>query len=77
MTNRRAGALVIVLGLAVAAWSWSGAWPWGGPAFSSGSDYVAINAVGVGVAIAGSLTTLMGVFVLVAGRGGPDDWDRR
>ena len=77
MTSRRIGFVAIVLGLAVVAWSWIGLWPWGGPAISSGSDFAAINGVALGVTILGCLAALIGVFLLFAGRGGPEDWSRR
>jgi hypothetical protein len=75
MTSRRAGVAAIVVGIALAVWSWSGIWPWGGPAIYSGSDYAAINSVGLGVVVLGCLTALAGVLLVFAGRGGPQSWD--
>jgi hypothetical protein len=77
MTSRRAGIVVLALGLAIAAWAWFGIWPWAGPAVYSGSDFAAINSIGLAVAMLGGLTGIVGVFLLFGGRGGPEDWGSR
>ena len=77
MTSRRIGATAIVSGLAVAAWAWTGVWPWGGPAVYSGSDFAAISSVGLAVTLFGCLAAMAGALLLFAGRGGPDEWGRR
>jgi hypothetical protein len=73
MTSRRAGLAVIASGLAVAAWAWTGAWPWGAPAIYRGSDFAAINSVGLAVALLGCVGAVVGVLLLFGGRGGPPD----
>ena len=68
---------MIVLGLAVTAWAWFGIWPLAAPVFGRGPDYMGLHGLSLAIAIAGSLTAIMGVFLLFAGRGGPDEWDPR
>ena len=77
MTVRTAGLAAAVAGVAIAVWSWLGLWPLPGPAIYSGSDFAAVNSVGLGVSILGSVLAMVGAFLVFAGRGGPDDWGQR
>ncbi|HEV2009753.1 MAG TPA: hypothetical protein VGS17_01835 [Candidatus Limnocylindria bacterium] len=71
MTSRRAGVVAIVLGLAVSVWSWFGFWPLAAPVF-----YMNLSGLSLGIWFAGCFTAIVGVFLLFAGRGGPEDWGR-
>ena len=77
MTGKRGGAVAIVLGLAVTAWAWFGIWPVAAPVYGAAPDYTGLHGLSLAIAIAGSLTAIMGAFLLFAGRGGPADWGRR
>ena len=46
----------------------------GGPAVSSGSDYIAIEPIGLGITMLGCIAAFVGALLLFAGRGGPSTW---
>ena len=76
MTSKRIGAATMGVAVAVALSQWTGAWAWAGPAVSSGSDYIAIEPIGLGITMLGCIAAFVGALLLFAGRGGPSTWGR-
>jgi len=75
MTSRRAGFSAIAFGLIVAVWAWLGYWPLAAPVYGPASDYTGLHGLSFAVAIGGVFISLIGTFLAIAGRGGPEDWD--
>jgi hypothetical protein len=74
MTSRRAGIGTIMLGVFVAVWAWVGAWPLAAPVYGPAPDYTGLHGVSFAVAIAGVCIAILGTFLAIAGRGGPEQW---
>ena len=77
MTSRHAGVAMIFFGLLVAAWAWFGAWPFASPVYGEAPDYTGLHGLSFALAIFAVSTSIVGVFLATAGRGGPEDWRRR
>jgi hypothetical protein len=75
MTSRRGGTILVILGLLLAAWAWFGIWPLAAPVYGSAADYNGLHGLSFALALAGSVTAIMGAFLVFAGRGGSESWD--
>jgi hypothetical protein len=75
MTSRRSGISAIVVGVMVATWAWLGYWPLTAPVYGPAPDYAGLHGLSFAVALTGLLISFVGLFVAVAGRGGPQYWN--
>ncbi len=64
---------MLALSVLAIAWSANGWPPFGGPALVSGGDYAAIASIQVLVIVVAALFALIGVIMLIDGRGGPEE----
>lgn len=70
---RVVGGVVLVLSVLAIAWSANGWPPLAGPAYVSGSDYVAVSSAQVIGVVVAAIFALIGVVMVIDGRGGPED----